>query len=162
MIQAAKDTITEILKSAGVKQVFYDDNAFERAKAVPSAIVLAAKEELKDMRRKVSIWKDEATGKSYLRSQRYERTLPVEVNIFHRTEELADTIVQALLAGLPDGIDDGLGNWTPVEPSTIDWPPDQKERALAVVFIRFRGGIYKDEELPAKFNVVMGNIAVTK
>lgn len=158
MIQVAKDTITEILKSAGVKQIFYDDDAFNRSKANPSAIILANKEELKNKRRKACIWTDPATGKRYLRSQKYERVLPIEVNIFHRTEELADEIARALLANLPDGIDDGLGNWTPVEPSTIDWPPDQKERALAVVFIKFIGGIYQDRELAAYAKLTGGTI----
>lgn len=160
MIQIAKDTITGILNNIGVKQVYYDDDAFNRSKANPSAIILANKEELKDKRRKVCIWSDPATGKRYLRSQRYERILPIEVNIFHRTEELADEIARALLAGLPDGIDDGLGNWTPIEPSTIDWPPDQKERALAVVFIKFIGGIYQDRELAAYTRLTGGNTSI--
>lgn len=158
MIKIAKDTITEILKDAGVKQIFFDDSAFDRAKANPAVIVLANKEELQEKRRKVCIWTDTATGKRYLRSQRYERILPIEVNIFHRTEEQADEIARALLAGLPDGVDDGQGNWTPIMPSAIDWPPDQKERALAVVFIKFAGGIYRDQELAVYTKLTGGTI----
>ncbi|GAB6170781.1 hypothetical protein JCM15765_02590 [Paradesulfitobacterium aromaticivorans] len=151
MIQLAKDLLTEILKNqCGVSHIFRDDDAFDRIKANPSAILLGNKEELSEKRRKVSKWTDQSTGKEYMRSQIYERVLPIEMNILHRTEDQVDGIIRLLLANLPKGMDDGLGNWVPIEPSTIDWPPDQKERALGVVIIRFRGGVYVDKELPKR------------
>ncbi|GAB6173281.1 MAG: hypothetical protein QMC95_06525 [Desulfitobacteriaceae bacterium] len=148
MIQAAKDLITEILKTqCGVTQIYRDDDAFERIKSNPCAILLANKEELNEKKRKVSKWAD-ATDRHFVRSQVYERILPVEVNIFHKTEDLVNDVLQMLLANLPGGMDDGKGNWVPIEPATIEWPPDQKERALAVLIIKFISGVYKDHELP--------------
>lgn len=152
MIQIAKDLITEILKDYGLKQIFYDDDAFERGKVNPSAIILANKEEIKELRKKVGIWTDISTGKKYLRTQKYERILPIEVNIFHKTEEDADKIVCHLLAQLPKGTEDN-DNHIFIEPVQIDWPPDQKSRALAVVIIKFKGGIYYDKELATYTNI---------
>lgn len=148
MIQIAKDLVTEILKTyCKTQQIFYEEKDFERIKINPTAIVLAGKEQLRENRRKVGKWTDPVSGKHYVRSQTYERIQPVEVNLFHRTETDVDEILQALLNNLPKGIDDGMGNWVPIEPATIDWPPDQKERSLGVLIIRFIGGIYKDTEL---------------
>jgi len=157
MLKIAKETVTEILKTeAGVKQIYYDENAFGRAKANPSAIILAGKEKLREMRRKSAKFTDE-NGTTILRSQVYERTLPVEVNIFHRTEEQVDEVICSLLGGLPKGIDDGKGNWTPIEPAGIEWPPDQKERSLAVVFLNFVGGIYRDKKLDTTYSSIKVN-----
>lgn len=148
MIQKAKDLLTDILKTnCKVQQIFYEEKDFERIKVSPTAIVLAGKEQLGERRRKVGKWTDAVSGKRYVRSQTYERIQPMEVNLFHRTEADVDEILQALLNNLPKGMDDGAGNWVPIEPATIDWPPDQKERSLGVLIIRFMGGIYKDVEL---------------
>lgn len=158
MIRLAKDLLTNILKDHGVpvSGIFYDDSAFERIKTNPSAIILAMKEELNEVRRKVAKWEDPVTHQRYARHQKYERVLPIEVNIFHKNEEMVDEIIQGLLADLPNGIDDGTGNYVPITPAPIDWPPDQKERALAVVMIKFTFGVYKDVPLtglPGEVNI---------
>lgn len=161
MIKVAKDLLTGILKNQKVNQIHWGEDAFGRIKINPAAIILAQKEELEERRRKAVKWTDTVTGQKYLRRQIYKRILPIEVNLFHKTEEQVDELIKGLLANLPKGIDDGKGNYTAIEPKGIDWPPDQKERALAVVFLQFIGGIYKDEPITT-YTTVQTNLTIAK
>lgn len=147
MIDLAKSMLTDLLQQEGVKQIEQDDDAFDRIKAFPSAILLAGTEKLNEMRRKAKRWKDPATGKMMVRTQKYERSLPLEVNVFHKDETSANAILTGLLRRMPKGMYDADNNWIRITSSGIDWPPGQKGRALGVLVVTFTGGIYQDKEL---------------
>ncbi|KEQ23424.1 hypothetical protein [Paenibacillus tyrfis] len=153
MIHRAKNLIETTLKYIGVKQIFRDEDAFDRVRASPSAIILTAREKLEPDRKKAA--KFEQGGRRYLRSKRFKRIIPIEVSIFDRDEEKVDSWIQLLLNELPDGIDDGKGNYTPLRPSAIEWIPDQKDRAAATVFIEFESGIFRDQELDTIEQVII-------
>ncbi len=160
MIKLAKDLISNILRNHGVKQISFTEEGFERIKIYPSAIILAEKEKLVENRRKVCKWTDEQTGKRYLRWQIYDRLLPISVNLFHQTEEKVDELlILPLLSDLPKGMDDGKRNYVSIVPAGIEWPPEQKERALAVVFIQFVTGVYDDVPIDT-FNDINVNLTV--
>jgi hypothetical protein len=146
IIKLAKELITDILSELGVKQVFTEEADLERIKSNPTAVILAHKEKLDERRRKVAKWTDDS-GQKFIRYQMFQRMLPLEINLFHSTEEAVDQILVNLLTRLPKGMYDGKGNWVEIAPSGIEWPPEQKNRSLGVLFILFVGGIYRDQPL---------------
>lgn len=158
MIHTAKNLIETILRTGGIKQTFRDEDAFDRVRPSPSAIILTAREKLEPDHRKAA--KFENAGRRFLRTKRFRRITPIEVTIFDRDEEKVDDWIRLLLAELPDGIDDGQGNYTPLRPKEIEWIPDQKDRAAATVFIEFEWGIYTDRELGKIEQVQVNNITV--
>lgn len=155
MIALAKNLIESILRT-GIKQIYRDEDAFDRVRASPSAIILTAREKLEEDRRKAV--KFERGGSRFLRSKRFRRITPIEVTICDRDEEKVDGWLQLLLSSLPDGIDDGNGNYSPLRPSAIEWIPDQKDRAAATLFIEVESGIYRDQELGTIEEVHLKNI----
>lgn len=158
MIHIAKNLIESILQSGGIKHIYREEEAFNKTRPSPSAIILAAREKLEPDHRKAA--KFENAGRRFLRTKRFRRITPIEVTIFDRDEEKVDGWIRLLLSTLPDGIDDGQGNYTPVRPKEIEWIPDQKDRAAATVFIEFEWGIYTDRELAKIERVYLDNITV--
>lgn len=147
MIDLAKSLLADLLRQQGVKQIDHDDDAFERIKALPSAILLAGQEKLADRRRKVKKWKDPDSGQMIVRSQKYERTLPLNINLFHKDESSANAVMTGILKGLPKGISDAEDNWITIVPGAIDWTTAQTGRVLGILVVTFTGGIYTDRTI---------------
>ncbi|PZM64853.1 hypothetical protein [Paenibacillus dendritiformis] len=158
MIKLAKDTIEDILKAGGVKSIFREEEGLDRSRKSPSVIILAAPEKLVPDRQKAA--KFQQGIRRFLRSKRFKRVMPIEVGIFDRSEEEVDRWIQLLLRELPDGIDDGQGNYTAIRPSTIEWVADSSNRAAANLTIEFDFGIYVDRELGRIEDVHLKSITV--
>lgn len=148
MIAIAKNLVEGLLIQAGILKagIYHEESAFDRIKALPFAVILAGDEKFEEKKRKVTKYTAQ-DGRRFMRHQRYERVSPLEITVIHKTEDDVDKVLTVVLETVPDGVDDGKGNYTPIRPAGIQWMTDQRDRAGAVLILLFAGGIYRDEEM---------------
>lgn len=148
MIAIAKGLVTDLLIQAGISKagIYHEESAFDRVKALPFSVVLAGDEKFEEKKRRVTKFTAQ-DGRRFMRHQRFERLSPLEITVMHKTEDAVDNVLTAVLEAVPDGVEDGKGNYVPIRPAGIQWMTDQRDRAGAVLVLHFVGGIYQDKEM---------------
>ncbi|TEB09144.1 hypothetical protein [Pelotomaculum propionicicum] len=156
MIAIAKNLVENLLIQAGIPKagIYHEESAFDRVKAMPFAVILAGDEKFEEKKRRVTKFTGQE-GRRFMRHQRYERTSPLEITVMHKTEDDVDKVLTAVLETVPDGVDDGKGNYTPIRPAGIQWMTGQRDRAGAVLILHFIGGIYQDKDMAVVESVVI-------
>jgi hypothetical protein len=88
----------------------------------------------------------------------WQRTVPIDVRIEHKTEAEAEAIVNALELAAAAGLDDGAGNRVLVRCGAVVWAPNKAlgmDRARGTVQLEFEGGVYRDKTVPLYRAVVV-------
>lgn len=144
----ARDYLIQRLKEAGLKTRPYTTmKSLEKSQESHVGAVLFDSETVAVNGSK-TYYKDQE-GAQRKRRKLYDRDLAFTVVIGDYSAEAAEGMYERFLSGLDRGLDDGEGNFVPIEPEGAIWAGKDDSilrAAVAVqVRIRFLGGVYRDE-----------------
>lgn len=158
MVTATHQFLVTALAALGVPagRVFTDASALAGHDPVPKAIVLVGEERVTRVGRRVGA-APATSGARVIRTQLWERRLPVVVTMVLGSQVAADAAVDALLAACFLGPAVGGNRWS-VACRAVSWPEERSRlvanRIRVDVEVEFVGGVFRDRTVPLVTDVL--------